>query len=188
MRVLVPLLSLLLSALSHTAPSNAREAPTRTPIAFELHDEYTPRLEDGELHELSQVAFDVSNASQRASSTMILQATPTTVYRPRDAAAFQHARLRSLRSQESEAIEWEEVRVLAPDVEDKHTLSQLARMTGNAYALPGRPNWYEIDPAWNTVRTLFLCPAFPHPGVESCRAKADVAHGVGAELPIRLGR
>jgi len=31
-----------------------------------------------------------------------------------------------------------------------HTLSQLARMTGNAYAQPGKSNWYEVDPAWNT--------------------------------------
>ncbi|EJF66096.1 alpha/beta-hydrolase [Dichomitus squalens LYAD-421 SS1] len=153
MRILASLLPLLLSAISHTASTNAREGTTaRTPISFELHTEYTPRLEDGDVRELSEVAFEISTgSSQRPSSTVILlQATPTTVHRPRNAAAFQHARVRSSRFQESEPVEWEEVQVLAPDVEDKHTLSQLARMTGNAYALPGRPNWYDIDPAWNT--------------------------------------
>ncbi|KAG6910289.1 hypothetical protein DXG01_011686 [Tephrocybe rancida] len=40
--------------------------------------------------------------------------------------------------------------VLGPDVEDRHTLSQLARMSGNAYALPGQKNWYEVDMAWNS--------------------------------------
>ncbi|KAH9981326.1 Alpha/Beta hydrolase protein [Lactifluus volemus] len=40
-------------------------------------------------------------------------------------------------------------RDLGPDVEDRHTLSQLARISGNAYALPGQSNWYDIDSAWN---------------------------------------
>ncbi|PIL24236.1 hypothetical protein GSI_13989 [Ganoderma sinense ZZ0214-1] len=149
MRVLAPPTSLLLSSLSFTPFTTA--TPIHTPISFELQDEYVPRLQDAQLHDPNQVVFDVSDArNQQSSATVTLQAIPTTVYRPRDSAAFQHARLRSLRSQESEPIEWEEVQLLAPDIEDKHTLSQLARMTGNAYALPGRPNWYEVDPAWNT--------------------------------------
>lgn len=150
MRILV-VLYLLLSHLSSCCSGlyTSRDA-LRTSIALELQSAYTPRLNDDD-H--SQVAFDVSRTSASPStSAVILQATPTTVYRPRNPAAYQHARRRSLLSQESERVEWEEVRILAPDVQDRHTLSQLARMTGNAYALPGRPNWYEIDPAWNTVR------------------------------------
>ncbi|KAF5387003.1 hypothetical protein D9615_001572 [Tricholomella constricta] len=60
------------------------------------------------------------------------------------------ARLRSLHERESEIVEWDQVEVLGPDVEDRHTLAQLARMAGNAYALPGRKNWYEVDQAWNS--------------------------------------
>lgn len=41
--------------------------------------------------------------------------------------------------------------MLGPDIEDRHTLSQLARISGNAYALPGQKNWYDIDSAWNVV-------------------------------------
>jgi len=39
--------------------------------------------------------------------------------------------------------------VPAPDVHDKHTLSQLARMAGNAYALPDSDSWYDLEPTWN---------------------------------------
>jgi len=86
-------------------------------------------------------------------TTLTLAARPTTVYRPRSHTAVQRARLRSLHSHQSEKIEWEQVDTRGPDIEDAHTLVQLARMTGNAYALPGQKNWYDIDPAWNTVRT-----------------------------------
>ena len=149
MRILACLLPLLLDFLSFTA---ARA------ITFELQNEYTPRLDDDDLHDITQVAFDITDAHDLSPSRVVtLQATPTTVYRPRSVAAYQDARLRSLQSQESVPVEWEQVQVLAPNVQDRHTLSQLARMTGNAYALPGRPNWYEIDPAWNTVRRPSFC-------------------------------
>ncbi len=46
--------------------------------------------------------------------------------------------MRSMRYSESESVEWNPVEVLGPAVQDIHTLAQLARMSGNAYALPGR--------------------------------------------------
>ena len=67
-----------------------------------------------------------------------LKAVPTTVYRPRYL-------------QDLHNIPWDPIEVLGPDIEDKHTLSQLARISGNAYALPGQKNWYDIDSAWNIV-------------------------------------
>ncbi|KAH9043272.1 alpha/beta-hydrolase [Lactarius pseudohatsudake] len=66
-----------------------------------------------------------------------LRAVPTTVFRrPRSQESLKHPA-------------WEPVEVLGPDVQDKHTLSQLARISGNAYALPGQKNWYDVDSAWN---------------------------------------
>jgi lipase ATG15 len=56
-----------------------------------------------------------------------------------------------LHYQESERVEWDRIETLGPDVEDRHTLAQLARMSGNAYAIPGQKNWYDVDGAWNTV-------------------------------------
>ncbi|KAH9945879.1 alpha/beta-hydrolase [Epithele typhae] len=133
-----------------------RDLPsTRVPIAFRLREEYTPRSvpqPSDDARDLAQATFDRSTAAgdRPPSNVLIVQATPTVVHRPQDQVAFQRARLRSLRSHESEAVDWQPVSLLAPDVTDRHTLSQLARMAGNAYQLPGRPNWYDIDPAWNT--------------------------------------
>lgn len=81
-----------------------------------------------------------------------LRTRPTTVYRPRSQAHIQHARLRSLHHSESEEVEWEAMDVAGPDIEDRNTLVQLARMAGNAYRLPDMKNWYDVDPNWNTVR------------------------------------
>lgn len=89
----------------------------------------------------------------QSTSTLTLKARPTTVYKPRSDSALQHARLRSLQFGQSEPLEWDAVEILGPDIEDRHTLAQLARMSGNAYAIPGQKDWYEVDPAWNTVCT-----------------------------------
>lgn len=86
--------------------------------------------------------------------SVTLKARPTVVYRPSSLDALHHARLRSLHEHQSEIVEWDRFEILGPDVEDLHTLAQLARMAGNAYALPGQKNWYDVDPAWNRVSRL----------------------------------
>ena len=89
---------------------------------------------------------------------------PTTVYRPRSLDAFHRARLLSLRHAQSEVdpVEWDTLEVEGPDIGNLNTLIQLARMSANAYALPGQKNWYEVDAAWNKVssqvRSLRIIP------------------------------
>ncbi|KAF4615243.1 hypothetical protein D9613_002632 [Agrocybe pediades] len=80
-----------------------------------------------------------------------INSRPTLLYRPRSLEVLHRNRLRSLRYAESDAepVIWDPVEVEGPDVDDLHTLAQLARMAGNAYALPGHSNWYDVDPAWN---------------------------------------
>ncbi|PPQ63271.1 hypothetical protein CVT24_006796 [Panaeolus cyanescens] len=97
------------------------------------------------------IAFTPSPVVPLPSTSVTLKTVPTTVYKPRSLDALHNNRLRSLRYKESsaEALIWDPVQVQAPDVGDLHTLAQLARMAGNAYALPGRKNWYEVDHAWN---------------------------------------
>lgn len=107
-------------------------------------------------HDLSEFAGFAVEPQTDLKPSMTLKAKSTTVYRPRSLEAFHRARLRSLRESESEIMEWDRREVLGPDVEDRHTLVQLARMSGNAYALPGQKNWYEVDPAWNTVSYVYL--------------------------------
>ena len=111
------------------------------------------RLPDG--LDSAQARLQVNPPSEGGSPTSVsfaVRASPTTVWQPKDPDVVQRARWRSMHLEESEAVEWEEVRMLAPDVEDKHTLAQLARMSGNAYAVPGESNWYELDRTWNRVR------------------------------------
>lgn len=85
-----------------------------------------------------------------------LRTRSTTVYRPKSLEAVHHARHRSLNFEESVKVDWEPVEVAGPDVTDRHTLAQLARMSGNAYALPGQKNWYEVDRAWSIVRLSYM--------------------------------
>ena len=82
-----------------------------------------------------------------------IKSRTTLLYRPRSLEVLHRTRLRSLQYAESDAepIIWDPVEVEGPDIDDLHTLSQLARMSGNAYALPGQKNWYDVDPAWNRV-------------------------------------
>ncbi|KAF5373746.1 hypothetical protein D9758_000709 [Tetrapyrgos nigripes] len=84
-------------------------------------------------------------------TSLTLRTRPTSVYRPRSHQALDNARQRSVHQKEcSNELEWDVVDTLGPDIEDIHTLAQLARMSGNAYALPGQSNWYEVDQSWNT--------------------------------------
>ncbi|KAF8634091.1 hypothetical protein AX15_001093 [Amanita polypyramis BW_CC] len=97
-----------------------------------------------------QLPLDADALSQPSSTSPIaIQAKPTTVYRPRSLEALHRARIRSLQHAQSEYVDWNAVEIIGPDVEHRHTLVQLARMAGNAYALPGHENWYDIDEAWN---------------------------------------
>jgi len=93
---------------------------------------------------LSEYSF-----SQHIRPTLSLKAVPTTVYRPSSYETLEHARWRSIHLGQSEPLRWIETQVLGPDVTDRHTLAQLARMAANAYQLPGENNWYELDPFWN---------------------------------------
>ncbi|KZS91144.1 alpha/beta-hydrolase [Sistotremastrum niveocremeum HHB9708] len=71
------------------------------------------------------------------------------IQRPRSPSAFQEARRKSFYDAQSAVLDWDEVEILGPNITDKYTLSQLARMSGNAYALPEQSNWWDIDEKWN---------------------------------------
>jgi lipase ATG15 len=81
-----------------------------------------------------------------------IRTRPAIVYRPESPLDIEMARQRSMMLEESTPIEWRRIEVQGPDIEDRHTLQELARMSGNSYALPGQKNWYELDEAWNKVR------------------------------------
>ncbi|KAG9098360.1 putative lipase atg15, partial [Ceratobasidium sp. 392] len=84
------------------------------------------------------------------SATHTLRTRTQTVHQPRFPSDIQRIRERSIRSQQSESIEWVQKEVLAPDVTDRVTLQEMAKMTANAYARPGHSNWYNMSTRWNT--------------------------------------
>ena len=149
------LIFLLSFALHYALAFASRSPPPNldpTEISFTLQDEYTLADNAGFTGPSPQALFDVSSLRHDGPS-FLLKSRPMTVYRPRSPEALQRIRTRAMRGEpRDEEVDWEEVRVAGPYIEDKHTLSQLARMTGNAYALPGQKNWYDIDVTWNTVR------------------------------------
>ena len=77
------------------------------------------------------------------------------VWRPRNHTAVDYARAVSATQEKCHGLQWDKLAVLAPDITDQHTLGQLARMAANAYALPGAPNWWDLDPMWASVRIIY---------------------------------
>lgn len=134
--------------------------PSAVDITFQSHHDLLPQPSDFRKSGPQNSLFVAPPGPKPTlSQPLNLRAQPTTVFRPRSLEAFHSARLHSLHHGESQHMEWDPLEVLGPDVEDIHTLAQLARMTGNAYALPGQKNWYDIDPAWNTVSSTEFRPA-----------------------------
>lgn len=145
---------MLLGLLSLTHTILLVNALVSKQITFNAHLGITP---DGYTRYPDDLRFVSSDEHLLVHSGVTLKSRPTIVYRPRSLQALHDARRQSLQYRESpaEPLEWDVNEVLGPDVEDRHTLAQLARMSGNAYALPGFPNWYEVDRAWNQV--IILC-------------------------------
>ncbi|CUA76939.1 hypothetical protein RSOLAG22IIIB_06403 [Rhizoctonia solani] len=98
----------------------------------------------------THISFTPESDSQTVlSKPHVLRTRVQTVHQPRSINDIHRVRERSLRLQQSEPIEWVQKNVLAPDVTDRETLQQLARMTANAYAQKGKPNWWEMSERWN---------------------------------------
>ena len=81
-----------------------------------------------------------------------IKTRPMKVRRPRSQVDFHIARRESMRDGHTRILDWEDIEVLGPDTEDRETLLELAKMTGNAYALDsGSKRWYPLDGKWNNV-------------------------------------
>jgi len=124
-------------------------------------------------------SFAASGATERPPRILfndVLIPSPPSLTDPRSedytAAGFNPARLRTrkqlvsrpksnteyqvARKARRNDVEWDETEVVMPDVEHRETLLELAKITGDAYALPGSKDWYDIDARWNSV-----CPLSP---------------------------
>lgn len=89
-------------------------------------------------------------------SVLRLLTRPTMVYKPPSVEHVLDSRRLSMTRGISSIMRWQPMTIEGPDIEDRHTLQQLAMMSGNAYQLPGRKDWYDLDEAWNIVsRTIY---------------------------------
>ncbi|KAG8804256.1 putative lipase atg15 [Serendipita sp. 399] len=78
-----------------------------------------------------------------------LRSRMTRVKRLRRQESLNEARKRSIYYSQSSILDWDEVEIPAPDVTDRLTVAELAKLTGNAYALPDQKGWYDVDGNWN---------------------------------------
>ncbi|KAF8223862.1 alpha/beta-hydrolase [Tricholoma matsutake] len=69
--------------------------------------------------------------------------------KPSSFTAFSHARTRSIKFSQSEQLQWDEEEIIAPDVESREALLELAKMTNNAYIERDDPDWYDLGGDWN---------------------------------------
>lgn len=153
------LLSPLLSWLTHDAAKNTtglHDIPQSLPLQFTLR-----HLHASVFSSKPRTVFqDVPESSASLYATQALSGSIPTrrlrVNRPSSHEAFMAARQRSLRFQETAALDWDQDEVLAPDVTKRETLLLLAKMTSNSYyAKPGTAGWYALGDDWNVV-SLFI--------------------------------
>ena len=73
-------------------------------------------------------------------------------FRPPFFNEYIEARIRSVRRAQSTDLFWSHERILAPHVENRETLLELAKMTNNAYVAPNDSAWYALKEQWVHVR------------------------------------
>ncbi|KAJ7649883.1 alpha/beta-hydrolase [Roridomyces roridus] len=72
-------------------------------------------------------------------------------YKPQSFALHAQARIQSMRFGQSllQEFPWEEEEIVAPDVEKRGTILELAKMSSNAYIEPNTTGWYELGANWS---------------------------------------
>ena len=108
-----------------------------------------------QMRSLLLISFSLSLCSVLA-TTRPFKTRFIDVWRPRNYTAVNAPRTVSEIQARCHSLEWDRLSVSAPDVTDQYTLSQLGRIAANAYAIPGAPNWWDLDPMWSTVRIVLF--------------------------------
>ncbi|KAL1738713.1 alpha/beta-hydrolase [Schizophyllum fasciatum] len=113
------------------------------------------QLELRHLHAVSsaaQVIFADAHhtpISSLADNSYTLRTLRTRTHRPASLDAFSRARTASTAYAQTLDIPWDQDDVEGPDVENRETLLQLAKMTNNAYVPPDDPQWYDLGGEYN---------------------------------------
>ncbi|KAJ7707369.1 alpha/beta-hydrolase [Mycena rosella] len=141
---LTTLLVTLLSLLTDFPDVDNLPSPP-PPLSFELRH----------LHAVSPSAHVVfADVPRRAAvlseNAHTVQTRTIRTFKPPSFALHAQARAQSMRFGQSllQDFPWEEEEIPAPDVEDRNTLLELAKMSNNAYVDPDDPAWYELGANW----------------------------------------
>ncbi|KAF7312603.1 hypothetical protein MIND_00274400 [Mycena indigotica] len=133
--------SWLLSLLPSSLLEQAHHEPPPS-LRFELRHLHAVSASD------ANVAFaDVNYPSLNTHPR--LRTRTITTHKPRSFALHDAARRHSLRfGQSLWELPWDEEKAAAPDVEDRETLLELAKMANNAYVDPEDGAWYKLGENW----------------------------------------
>ena len=105
-------------------------------------------------------------------------------FRPPSFNEYAEARMRSIRHGQSTDLLWSSEEILAPHVESRETLLELAKMTNNAYVTPNDSAWYTLNEQWAHVR--LRARMLPDPSTGGCSGVPDLTR-LRAALPVWLG-
>ncbi|KAF8176581.1 alpha/beta-hydrolase [Mycena galopus ATCC 62051] len=142
------LTTLLVSLTSLFTDSPVETAPASSPpaLSFELRH----------LHAVSSSAHVVfADVPQRtgilSENSHTLQTRTISSWKPPSFALHAKARAQSMHFGQSllQDFPWEEDEVTAPDVEDRNTLLELAKMSNNAYVDFNETGWYQLGANWS---------------------------------------
>ncbi|GLB40238.1 putative lipase (class 3) [Lyophyllum shimeji] len=97
----------------------------------------------------SRTPYIQSHGQSRPDHSYSVRPKRLSTFRPQSFEAFDHARIRSAKFGQSEDLQWDEDEIVGPDVENRETLLELAKMTNNAYVPADDPAWYDLGPGWN---------------------------------------
>lgn len=153
------LLASFLAAFVHERAPSSPSPNTRPALHFELRHAHAVSPDARVLfRDVRKSEVDAFSALTGEPSTYALRPRRTRAQRPRSPDAFHRARVRSMRFQQNEAIDWDEIELDGPDVESRETLLLLAKMMNDAYLEPGEAGWYELGGEWNVVSPpVFSC-------------------------------
>ncbi|KAF9496751.1 alpha/beta-hydrolase [Pleurotus eryngii] len=162
--LIVSFLDIFTGRDSFFVPAPASPAPRAAKLQFQLRHLHAVSpsahvvFSDVTPHSTSRrsVLYDnittPESLSPSTQTTYSLQTRPLRTHRLKSFQSHSEARSRSLRYQESTpAFQlWDEPEeVDGPDVENRQTLLELAKMTNNAYLEPDQDGWYDLDGPWN---------------------------------------
>ena len=146
--VLLPLFSYFSSV--NEAPLVPLQPPQRDDsLRFELRHYHAVGPND-------HVVFsDVPPSAQLTETPYIVRTHSITTYRPSSLDQFTSARSysRQVRDRNAAAnlLRWDEDEIIGPDIKNRSTVLELAKMTNNAYVEPSSSEWYKLESNWTVV-------------------------------------